>query len=477
MWYLMSIFISNIKSMLTLLDSFTGNKKVFIPNDPDNVTIYICGPTVYDDAHLGHARTYVTFDLIRRILSILGYHTTVVMNITDIDDKIIIRSEEKNISPAELSHMYETRFMEDMASLGVEPPNVLTRVTDHLDEIITFIQDLIDKDYAYEKDGDIRFNLANYSNSYNYPGFHVHETEITSDDKDFALWKSNTKGLKWKSPWGDGRPGWHIECSAMATHIFGNKLDIHVGGIDLAFPHHANEIAQSQARSSDTWVNTFLHTGHLSIEGQKMSKSLKNFITVREALQKYNPQILRMYFALHKYNSPISFSHNELDRAKNIWDSFQSFWRKVNGLPSEIKWTEKSRSILNNLIRTKKENTIALHDDLNLPLVILNLTNLISLTHSFIEDNIYPIAAKMVVKYTQNLLQDLGFPVITYTNNNTDDIIQTLVDFRSDVRKSAGNKQQLYTLTDTLRNETLPKLGIKLEDQGNRSYWSLLHTQ
>ncbi|CAH6420279.1 Cysteinyl-tRNA synthetase [uncultured virus] len=471
---------------LILFDSFTGSKKPFNPRNPNNTTVYICGPTVYDDAHLGHARTYVTFDLIRRMFEILGHNTTVVMNITDVDDKIINRAREQNMSPLELACKYEERFMEDMKSLEVQPPDVLTRVTEHIDEIIAFITDLIDKGYAYVKDKDVRFHLCKYLESYQYPGFHLHDIEDSGEEADFTLWKGrpDKNELNWDSPWGPGRPGWHIECSAMSTTVFGSHLDIHVGGIDLAFPHHANEIAQSNARYGDKWVNIFLHTGHLSIEGQKMSKSLKNFITIRKALEEYSSHILRMYFALHKYNGSMSFSTEELDRAKKTWETFQSFWRKVTGLPAEEKWSERSQVIHDALIKTRKDNIAALNDDFNLPQVLLNLLDLLSITNaqtvyssmknkrSCAGDN-YPIAAMMVVKYTQDLLHRLGFPV--YNTNSSDDItnlIQTLVDFRSNIRSVAGDKKSIYALTDSIRTDILPKLGIKLEDQGKKSYWS-----
>ena len=312
---------------MKLFNSFTGKQEIFNPNDPRNITIYICGPTVYDDAHLGHARTYVTFDLIRRILGILNYGSMVVMNITDVDDKIINRSLERNISPSELAQTYELRFLQDMELLNVSEPDILTHVTDYIQEIINFIQDLITKGYAYEKDGDVKFNLSKYNGTFTYPGFKLCNIDNEEEQNDFTLWKGNKEGLSWDSPWGYGK-------STMSTCIFGSELDIHVGGVDLAFPHHANEIAQTQAKFQDNWVSMFLHTGHLSIKGRKMAKSLKNFITIRDALREYDPHILRMYFASHKYNAPMNFSADELERAKKTWDTFNSFWRKITGLPS-----------------------------------------------------------------------------------------------------------------------------------------------
>lgn len=462
---------------LTLLDTFTGDKKLFIPDDPNNVTIYICGPTVYDEAHLGHARTYLTFDLMRKSLSMLGYDTTVVMNITDIDDKIINRAKEENISESVIAKRYEERFMDDMKSLGITPPDIMTRVTEHIDEIINFISVLIDKGYAYEKTGltsvDVYFNLAKYLETNRYPGFNMADICEINEDGHFVLWKGNKEGIQWPSPWGLGRPGWHIECSAMATSIFGSHLDIHVGGVDLAFPHHANEIAQTQARYDNKWVKVFLHTGHLSIEGQKMSKSLKNFITIKSALTDFPPHVFRMYFAQHKYNSPMSFSYIELANAQKTWETFQALWRKISGLHAEEKWSQESGELLKYLQEIKAANIVALQDDLNLPKVILNLIELVSRTHSYIKDNKYPIAAQMVVKYTRDILHKLGFSIQEEPNTaKVTDLIQAFVDFRRDIRNSPGTKQSNYNLTDKLRKEIFPSLGIKVEDQGKESYWS-----
>jgi len=263
----------------------------------------------------------------------------------------------------------------------------------------------------------------------------------------------------------------------MSTNVFGSHLDIHVGGVDLAFPHHANEIVQTQSKTGEQWVNTFLHIGHLSIDGYKMSKSLKNFISIRQALKDYSPHILRMYFAFHKYDMPISFSINELERAKKIWETFQAFWRKVTGLSSESKWNEKSETISLKLTDTRNNNKVALRNDFDLPRVILNLLDLISFVHTYNNDGQYPIAAMIVANYIQDILTKLGFPKLhepSEENRSTinTNLIQSLVDFRSEVRNTAGNKELIYEITDKIRLSMMSKFGIKIEDQGKKSYWS-----
>lgn len=446
---------------MELLDTFNGIRKQLVKESP---RIYICGPTVYDDSHLGHARVYITFDLMRRVLTMLGFNPIVAMNITDIDDKIINKAEELNIFPEDLAKRYEINFLKDMESLNIQLPDILTRVRDHINEIIVFIQKLIDKGSAYIDEEGVRFNLDKYLSFNIYPGFNL---PIQDKNRDFYLWKFNTKGLKFDSPFGTGRPGWHIECSTMATSVFKDSLDIHVGGIDLAFPHHANEIAQTQSLTEKPWVDIFLHIGHLSIEGKKMSKSLKNFITIREILKDYDNQVIRMYFALRKYNSPMSFSYNSLDEAKSIWETFQSFWRRTNN-KFESKWSERDQVILDKLESTRKINIKLLNNDFDIPGLINNILEIIATVNIELTSGI-SISASFVSKYTKDIMNKLGFKC-NETNDLNHKIIQTLVDFRSEVKNNKD--KNIYNLTDKVRTE-LFALGIKIEDQGKLSYWSI----
>ena len=300
--------------------------------DKNLVTWYMCGPTVYDSSHLGHAKTYICFDIIRRLMTdYFGYNVKLCMNITDIDDKIIARSNEQKRDWNELSRHWETEFFKDMEALNVRLPNVITRVSEYVPEIITFIDQIVKNGYAYESNGSVYFDVLKFANEPNHTYAKLEPTSFgdaqklkegegalsaaTEGDKrnaqDFALWKKSKPGEPlWESPWGPGRPGWHIECSAMAHEIFKEfPIDIHSGGCDLRFPHHDNELAQSEAYyGCDNWIRHFWHTGHLHIDNLKMSKSLKNFLTIRDILANYSARQVRFLFLMHKWDGIINFS-------------------------------------------------------------------------------------------------------------------------------------------------------------------------
>lgn len=317
---------------LKVNNSLCNEKVEFVTKNGDRtINWYMCGPTVYDSAHLGHARTYLTFDILRRILSsYFNYDVNVCMNITDIDDKIIKRSNEQNIEFSKFAKMWEDNFFKDMCNLNVLYPNHITRVSEYIPEIIDFIKVIMDKGYAYENKGSVYFDIDAYKKGGHMYAKLVPQDKVqnieeleeaegalskdTINDKknkgDFALWKASKPGEPfWASPWGNGRPGWHIECSVMCSSVFGTSLDIHSGGIDLRFPHHDNEIAQTEAHDeSKQWINYFLHTGHLKIEGLKMSKSLKNFKKISDFINVYTPNTFRLYFCQAKWDMEMDFT-------------------------------------------------------------------------------------------------------------------------------------------------------------------------
>ncbi|XP_051466708.1 probable cysteine--tRNA ligase, mitochondrial isoform X2 [Apus apus] len=305
-------------------------------------TWYSCGPTVYDQAHLGHACSYVRFDIIRRIMTrFFGIEVIMVMGITDIDDKIIKRANEMNISPVALARIYEEDFKQDMAALKVLPPTVYMRVTDNIPQIISFIKTIIANGQAYvTSQGNVYFDVKSWGKRYGvlttiYPD--TQDEAVHTDkrhSKDFALWKAaKPQELSWTSPWGKGRPGWHIECSTISSAVFGKQLDIHTGGIDLAFPHHENEIAQCEVyHQCEQWGNYFLHSGHLHVKGskEKMSKSLKNYVTIKEFLQKFSSDQFRMFCLRSRYSSAVEFGDETMDDAKHVLQAISSFIRDAN---------------------------------------------------------------------------------------------------------------------------------------------------
>ncbi|AWS23834.1 TPA: cysteine--tRNA ligase [Streptococcus pyogenes] len=315
--------------MIKIYDTMTRSLRKFVPLTENTVNMYVCGPTVYNYIHIGNARSAVAFDTIRRYFEYTGYQVNYISNFTDVDDKIIKAATQAGVSPKELSDRFIAAFIEDTRALGVKPATQNPRVMDYIAEIISFVESLIEKDFAYEADGDVYFRveksehyakLANKTLSeleVGASGRTDAETALKENPLDFALWKSAKAGeVSWDSPWGFGRPGWHIECSVMATEILGDTIDIHGGGADLEFPHHTNEIAQSEAKTGKTFVNYWMHNGFVTVDNEKMSKSLGNFVTVHDMLQTVDGQVLRFFLATQQYRKPINFTEKALHDAE-----------------------------------------------------------------------------------------------------------------------------------------------------------------
>ena len=315
--------------MLTIHNNLSKQKEVFQPIDPANVRMYVCGMTVYDMCHIGHARVLVVFDVVyRHLCRIYGKeHVTYVRNITDIDDKIIARANENHEDFTDLTARFIEEMHRDIAALNVLPPNEEPRATRHMGEILDMIQTLVDKGYAYAPgNGDVYYDVSKFESYGRLSGKHIEDLragervavdEAKDDPLDFVLWKAAKPGEpSWDSPWGPGRPGWHIECSAMSTCCLGNHFDIHGGGMDLQFPHHENEIAQSEAATGEKFANVWMHNGFVRVDEEKMSKSLGNFFTIREVLEKYAPEVLRYFILTSHYRSPLNYSDQHLDNAR-----------------------------------------------------------------------------------------------------------------------------------------------------------------
>lgn len=332
---------AHLRTMLQIYNSLTRRKEPFAPLEPGRARMYVCGMTVYDYCHLGHARVLVVFDMVYRYLRVCGYDLTYVRNITDIDDKIIARAAEQGVPMDELTARFIAAMREDAERLGVLPPDLEPRATGHIAEIIAMVERLIARGHAYLADnGDIYYQVASFPGygrlSGKDPadlraGARVEIGEHKRDPLDFVLWKAAKPGEPaWDSPWGAGRPGWHIECSAMSTHCLGNHFDIHGGGADLQFPHHDNEIAQSEGATGEPFVNVWMHNGFVRINDEKMSKSLGNFFTVRDILERYRPEEIRYFILASHYRSPLNYDEGHLEQARA---SLTRLYTALRGMP------------------------------------------------------------------------------------------------------------------------------------------------
>ncbi len=339
---------------ITIYNSLTGNKETFVPIDEGKVRMYVCGMTIYDYCHLGHARVMVVFDIVTRYLRHIGYEVTYVRNITDIDDKIIQRANENQEDIQDLTARFTAFMHEDAAALGIQEPDQEPRATTSMDQIIAMISTLMEKGYAYQGDnGDIYYNVSRFEHYGQLSGKRIEDLragervavdEAKRDPMDFVLWKAAKPAEpSWKSPWGDGRPGWHIECSAMSTHCLGSHFDIHGGGMDLKFPHHENEIAQSEAATGEHFVNYWMHNGFVKVDEEKMSKSLGNFFTVREILQRYRAEEVRYFILASHYRSPLNYSQENLDNSKAALTRLYTALRGLSAVaadPAESSYTD-----------------------------------------------------------------------------------------------------------------------------------------
>jgi len=329
---------------IRLHNTLTGSKEDFVPLRERKVGMYVCGVTVYDLSHIGHARSAVVFDTIYRYFRYRGYEVTFVRNFTDVDDKIIKRANEEGVDTKTIAEKYIGEFNIDMGGLGLEKPSVEPRATEHIPEMIRLISALVQKGFAYQSRGDVFFSVQKFKDygklskrdlEEMQAGARVEVDEKKENPLDFALWKASKPGEPfWESPWGKGRPGWHIECSAMSQKYLGETLDIHGGGRDLIFPHHENEIAQSEAATGKTFVRYWIHNGFVNINKEKMSKSLGNILTIREILKEWHPEVLRLFFLSHHYRSPVDYSEDSFGEAQKGLDRFYS---TIHEIQEELK--------------------------------------------------------------------------------------------------------------------------------------------
>ncbi len=469
---------------LVIYNTLTRRKEEFKPLREGEVRMYVCGPTVYDYTHLGHARTYVAFDVIRRYLEHVGYTVLMVMNFTDIDDKIINRSRETGQDPLQLAETFLRRFIEDMNSLKVKPADVNPRVTEHIGDIVDFIKVLQEKDYAYEGKDGIYFEVNKFRDYGKLSGINVEDLrkgarvepgEGKKNPEDFALWKKAKPGEpKWESPWGYGRPGWHIECSTMSSRYLGERFDIHGGGNDLIFPHHENEIAQSEARFGHEWVHYWLHTGFLMVNGEKMSKSLGNFITVRELLRHYNPEVIRLFVLQRHYRSPLDYTEEGMEHAKNslerLYNTLENIRVAMEKADVTFRWGREEFETYERIRKAQYKFYAAMNDDFNTAEALKAAFEVSNVINRYItavgrpEESILRKAMEFfkVVSEVFGIMEDY---FLKENVGEEDKLIELLIGVRAELRKSRS-----YDLADKIRAE-LRSLGIQLEDTPSGTVW------
>jgi cysteinyl-tRNA synthetase len=406
---------------MRIYNTLTGKKEEFRPIVPGRVNMYVCGITAYDVSHLGHARSAVVFDVIKRYLRYRGYEVSHVRNITDIDDKIIAKAAKENISTKEIAEKYTEEYYKDMGKLGVSKADVEPKATEHVDDMIEIIKGLIDKGYAYDVDGNVYFEVSRFPDygklskrnlDEMMAGARVDVDERKRNPLDFALWKASREGEPfWDTPWGKGRPGWHIECTAMSTKYFGRSFDMHGGGADLIFPHHENEIAQSEAFTGEPFVRYWVHNGFITVDKEKMSKSLGNFFTVKEILEKYDPEVVRYFLVSTHYRSPMEFSDAQLNEAELSIDRYYSTLFRANEFIASGENEDKGLGAgeLENLLKATKEKfREAMDDDFNTALAVGYIFELVREVNRFLDSRPSGQKARELVLNSKTTLMELG---------------------------------------------------------------------
>jgi cysteinyl-tRNA synthetase len=479
------------KSTMRIYNTQTGRKEDFVPLEPGRVGIYACGVTVYDVCHIGHARSAVVFDMIRQYLRYRGYDVKFIKNFTDIDDKIINRANERGIPWDELARTYTDKYYEDMGRLGVEPADVEPKATEHIPEIIGIVKGLVDKGVAYNVDGDVFFEISKFPEYGKLSGRRLEDMragarvdvdERKRDPMDFALWKASKPGEpSWESPWGPGRPGWHIECSAMSIKHLGETFDIHGGGADLVFPHHENELTQSEAFTGKQFVKYWVHNGFITVDKEKMSKSLGNFFTIEEILRKFEPEVVRLFLLHTHYRSPIEFSDKLLEETEAQLDRFYTTLRRIEDFLAVESKKERVPEGLEPVLNTYKarfEETM--DDDFNTAGAIGRMFELITEVNRFLDEKPSGPSARELVQKALGILRETG-AVLRLFQRSANDWYAALMDVKGlgitaedieakIVERNEARKAKDFARSDAIRDELSGK-GIILEDKPGRTEW------
>lgn len=466
---------------MKLYNTLTRKKEEFVPLEPGKVKMYVCGPTVYDYIHIGNARPYVIFDTIRRYMEYKGYEVNYVQNFTDVDDKIIKKSVEEGVDSKVISERYIKEALKDAEGLNVEPATKNPKVTEEMDNIINMIQTLIDKGHAYVVDGSVFFDTKSFEGYGKLSGKNIDDLQAGSriavddnkkDPMDFVLWKPKKEGEPfWKSPWSDGRPGWHIECSVMAKKYLGDTIDIHAGGEDLVFPHHENEIAQSEAANDAPFAKYWLHNGFINVDNKKMSKSLGNFFTLREIVEEVPYDVVRFFILSGHYRSPINFSRELMEAAGNGLDRIKNAYKNLLFLEDNTvgSMTDDEKKLSDDADKFRVQLEEAMDDDFNTANAVTAIFEIAKFanancTNSSSKEFVTDIREKML-----KLCDILG--IIPYTEENNDDKIspeeiESLIAQRAEAKKAKD-----FAKADSIRAELLEK-GVVIEDTRAGVRWS-----
>lgn len=463
---------------MKLYNTLTRTKEEFIPLEEGKVKMYVCGPTVYNYIHIGNARPFIMFDTLRRYLQYKGYDVTFVQNFTDVDDKIIKRGHEEGISPEDVANKYINEYFVDADGLGIQRADVHPRVTDNIQQIIDFVKDLEDKGYAYEVNGDVYFDTKKFEGYWKLSKQNQDELEagarieVNSQKRhpmDFVLWKSKKEGEPgWNSPWGEGRPGWHIECSVMSNRYLGETIDIHAGGQDLKFPHHENEIAQSEARSGKNFSNYWLHNEYINVNNEKMSKSLGNFFTVREISEIYDLEVVRLFMLSTHYRNPINFSDEILNQSKagleRLYNAKEKAEFTINNL-EDSKMTEEEAKLQDELASFRQKFIDAMDDDVNTADAVSAIFELAKFMNSNITENSSKEFAQKALDEFNELTGVLNIVNKDKKEDILDEEIEKLIEQRTEAKKNKN-----FQLADEIRQQLLDK-GIVLEDTRQGVKW------
>ena len=462
---------------MKVFNSLTRKKEEFVPLEPGKVKMYVCGPTVYNFFHIGNGRTFIVFDTIRRYFEYRGYEVNYVQNFTDIDDKMINRANEEGTTVKEIGDKYICEYYKDADGLNIKRATVNPRATEYITDNVEFVKGLVDKGYAYAVDGDVYFRTKKFE-AYGQligqnlddlqAGARINVDERKEDPMDFAIWKARKPGEPaWESPWGLGRPGWHIECSCMAKKLLGDTIDIHAGGMDLTFPHHENEIAQSEALTGKKFANYWLHAAFLNVNNQKMSKSLNNFLTARDALKEYDADVIRFLMLSGHYRIQLNFSTELLDSAKASVERLYNAIGNLESLIDEVKlesMTDEEKKYLDSLDSYRQRYIEKMDDDFNTADAISVLFDLARDVNTNVTIN----SSKELCEKALELIRELGMPLGILqktTKVSLEEEVEALIQARQDARKNRD-----FALADKIRDD-LKARGIILEDTPQGVRW------